>query len=106
MKSISVADARENIEVVLDAAQEERVVVTRAGKPSVVIIGVEAYDEEDLQLATSPEFWRLIEERRQGGSVPLAELKARLGAKKRPRKSSKGTNSSTKRRKPSRSSTR
>src|SRR5207248_9797529 len=55
-----------------------RIVITRAGKPSAVLVGIESYDEEDLRLASSPEFWRLIEERRTGGtSVPLSELKDR-----------------------------
>jgi len=31
------------------------------------------------QLAVSPEFWNMIQLRRQGRSIPLAELKARLG---------------------------
>jgi hypothetical protein len=34
---------------------------------------------EDLRLAVSPEFWNMIQLRRQGRSIPLAELKARLG---------------------------
>jgi prevent-host-death family protein len=91
VKLISVADVRSDMESVLDAAQKERIVVTRAGKPSAVIIGVESYDEEDLRLASSPEFWRLIEERRSGPSIPLAEVKARLEARERPTPSSKGT---------------
>lgn len=48
-------------------------------------------DEEDLQLATSPEFWRMIEERRCGPSIPLAELEARL-KKARPVKPAKHKN--------------
>jgi prevent-host-death family protein len=83
MKTVSSAEARENIERVLDSAQKERVVVTRAGKPCAVILGVEGYDREDLQLAASAGFWRMIESRRKGKEIPLSELKTRLGLKKR-----------------------
>ena len=54
-------------------------VITRQGKPSAVVLGLESYDEEDLRLAISPEFWNMIQVRRQGRSIPLAEVKARLG---------------------------
>ncbi len=83
MKSLSVAEVQSNLDTVLDSAQKERIVITRAGKPSVVLVGIEAYDEEDLYLASSPEFWQMIEERRTGPSVSLSELKARLAAKGR-----------------------
>ena len=83
MKSISAADARSDFEAVLDSAQAERIVITRRGKPSAVVVGIEGYDEEDLALASSPAFWRMIEERRKGRSIPLAELKKRLHLKTR-----------------------
>ena len=87
MKSISLAEARADIEAVLDSAQKERVLVTRAGKPSAVIVGIESYDEEDLALARAPEFWRMIEQRRQGRFISLTQLKARLKAREQKRHS-------------------
>lgn len=87
MKSISMKEAQSDIEAVLTSAQKERIVVTRAGKPCVVIVGIEGYDAEDLNLASSSEFWQMIEERRQGRSIPLAELRARLEGNAKPRKS-------------------
>ena len=81
MKSVSLAEARSDIEALLDSAQKERVLITRAGKPTAVIVGVESYDEEDLALARAPEFWRMIEQRRRGRSISLAQLKARLKAR-------------------------
>jgi prevent-host-death family protein len=92
VKSISVTDARANMEAVLDSAQEERIVITRAGRPSAVIVGIEGYDQEDLQLATSPEFWRMIEERRhRGSSISLAEVRARLEMKEQPQRIGKNS---------------
>jgi prevent-host-death family protein len=83
MKSISVADARSDFEAVLDSAQAEGIVITRRGKPSAVVVRIECYDQEDLALASSPAFWRMIEERRRGRSIPLDELKKRLKLKVR-----------------------
>ena len=79
MKSVSDQEAQANFEDLLASAQNERVLITRQGKPSAVVLGLESYDDEDLGLAVSPEFWKMIELRRQGRSIPLAELKARLG---------------------------
>ncbi len=82
MKTISDREAQGNLQQVLDSAQEERVVITRNGKPAAVVLGLDAYDAEDLQLAGSREFWRMIEQRRNGGSaISLAEAKARLKAR-------------------------
>lgn len=78
MKTISIADAESNLPALLKAAQKERVVLTQSGKPSVVLVGVESYDEEDLELASSAEFWQMIQARRKGRSFSLAELKVRL----------------------------
>ncbi|MCY2993516.1 MAG: type II toxin-antitoxin system Phd/YefM family antitoxin [Planctomycetota bacterium] len=79
MKSVSDQDAQANFQDVLASAQNERVVITRQGKPSAVVLGLESCDEADLRLAVSPEFWTMIQLRRQGNSIPLAELKVRLG---------------------------
>jgi prevent-host-death family protein len=82
VKTVSEAELLNNLGAVLKAAQKDRIVLTRDGKPSVVLLGVEAYDEEQLKLAGSQEFWRQIEERRRDpAAVPLADFKARLKAK-------------------------
>ena len=80
MQTIQLEELQADAEAALDKAQKERVVVIRNGKPSAVVVGIEGYDAEDLQLASSPEFWRMIEERRRGRLIPLAEVKARLSA--------------------------
>ena len=71
---------REVIELV-DASQRQRVVLTRNGVPFALIVGVENKDEEDLQLEASPEFWRMIaDRRRETTSVSLEEFTAELEA--------------------------
>jgi prevent-host-death family protein len=62
----------------MDAAQHERILVTRDGRPFAMIVGIEHKDAEDLQLESSPEFWRMIEQRRQSPSVRLEDVEAQL----------------------------
>jgi hypothetical protein len=49
----------------IDFAQQERVLVTRDGKPVAVIVGVGGLDQEQLELAGSAKFWELIDQRRK-----------------------------------------
>jgi prevent-host-death family protein len=101
MKSIPISDAASNLKAVVTSAQRERVVLTQNGKPAAVVVGIESYDEEDLRLAGSAEFWKLIESRRRSGSeIPLAELKQRFSAP--PKKRSKASTSVQKRRRKTR----
>jgi hypothetical protein len=37
--------------------------ITRAGKPFAMVIGLEGLDEEQLELGHSDKFWKLIEQR-------------------------------------------
>ncbi|MGO8745068.1 MAG: hypothetical protein ACLQNE_03675 [Thermoguttaceae bacterium] len=64
MKEISRERISRDPESFLHAAQAERLLVTRAGKPLVVLVGVENKDREDWSMENSPDFWRMIEQRR------------------------------------------
>ena len=70
------------IKACLDEAQEDRVVITRRGKPTAVLIGVEGEDWETVILETDPNFWRMIQERRKQPTISIEELKARLKPKR------------------------
>ena len=83
MKTVSARDLQKKVKECVDAAQKDRVVVTRRGQPAAVLVGVEGSDWEDVVLQSSPNFWRLIEERRRQPSISLHELKARLKKRKR-----------------------
>ena len=87
MKSINVRDFQKKIRECVDAAQKERVVVTRHGRPAVILIGVEGQDWEDIVYQTSPAFWEMIEERRKEKPISLGEMRRRLGL---PNKRSRG----------------
>ena len=78
MKEISLESFSRDPESFLHAAQAERLLVTRAGKPLVVLVGVENKDHEDWSMENSPDFWRMIEQRRNRPALPLRDLKASL----------------------------
>jgi prevent-host-death family protein len=78
VKTISVRDLQKGVKQAVDSAQCDRVVVTRRGQPAAVLVGVEGKDWESVVLETSPEFWKLIEERRAEPTLSLEELKREL----------------------------
>lgn len=82
MKTVTVRELQKKIKACLDEAQEDRVVITRRGKPTAVLIGVEGEDWETVILETDPTFWRLVQERRTQPTISIEELKARLKPKR------------------------
>jgi len=74
VKTISARDLQKRITEALDSAQRDRVVITRGGQPAAVLVGVEGMDWESVVLETSPELWRLIEERRAEPTLSAEEL--------------------------------
>ncbi|MBI2901460.1 MAG: type II toxin-antitoxin system Phd/YefM family antitoxin [Planctomycetes bacterium] len=81
MKTVNVRNLQRKVSECVDAAQKEAVVVTRHGQPAAIVIGVEGDDWEDVFYRTSPAFWKMIEERRRGKTIPLAEMRRRLDAR-------------------------
>ena len=81
MKTISLDAAQADLNSLVTDAESGRVVIERNGRPSVVV-GIEDYDEKDLALASSDEFWQMIAERRAPGrSRPLSKVRERLRSK-------------------------
>lgn len=78
MKMVTVRDLQKQVKDCVDNAQDDRVVITRRGKPAAVLIGVEGEDWETVLLQTDPRFWKLIRARRKQPTISLGELKARL----------------------------
>lgn len=60
MKTISVRELQKCIKECVDHAQKACVVVTRHGRPSAMIIGVEGKDWEHLVTHTAPELAKYI----------------------------------------------
>jgi antitoxin (DNA-binding transcriptional repressor) of toxin-antitoxin stability system len=80
MKVISIQKA--NLVKCIDEAKRDRVVLTRKGKPIVLLVGVEGMDLEQIELGHSDEFWKLIRKRRRQKTILRAELEKRLAPKK------------------------
>ncbi len=78
MKTVTVRDLQKKVKEYIDVAQEDRVIITRRGKPAAVLVGVEGDDWETVILETDPTFWKLVQKRRKQPTVSLEELKARL----------------------------
>ena len=64
MKTISVRDLQKRIRSVMEAAQNDHVVITRHGQPIAVVVGVEGADWETVAVETSRSFWKEIARRR------------------------------------------
>ncbi len=82
MKTVTVRDLQKKVKEYIDEAQEDRVIITRRGKPAAVLVGVEGEDWETVILETDPTFWKLVQKRRKQPTVSLEELKARLKRKR------------------------
>lgn len=78
MKTISVRDLQKKVKECVDAAQSDRIVVTRRGKPAAIIVGIEGADWETVVLETNAAFWRLIEKRHKQPTISLKEIRKRL----------------------------
>ena len=78
MKTVTVRDLQKSVRECVDIAQEDRVVITRRGKPAAVLVGVEGEEWESVVLQTSASFWKLIEKRRKEPTISLEEMKAKL----------------------------
>jgi antitoxin (DNA-binding transcriptional repressor) of toxin-antitoxin stability system len=76
VKAITYKEAK--LSTCIEEAQRERVLITRDGKPVVLIVGVEGMDEEQLQLGNSDEHWRLISERRRQTTRSRTQLEELL----------------------------
>jgi antitoxin (DNA-binding transcriptional repressor) of toxin-antitoxin stability system len=78
MKSVDIENT--SLDNCVTCAQGEPLVVTRAGHPVALIVGVEGLDSEQVELGSSGNFWQLITERRKQPTISRAELDRRLSA--------------------------
>ena len=60
MRTVTVRDLQKRVKECVDEAQEDRVVVTRRGKPAAVLVGVEGQDWDSVVLQTDPTFWKRV----------------------------------------------
>jgi prevent-host-death family protein len=90
MKLIGIRDAKQGLSGILEEAQEEKVLLTRHGRPIALVIGVEGQDMEDMMTASDPAFWKWVRKRRQqAATMTLAEVEARFAKDRVTTKASK-----------------
>ena len=77
MKVIGLKDT--NLDSCVSEAQQQRVVITRNGKPVALVVGVEGPDAEQVELGTNPTFWELLARRRRQRTITRAQLEQRIG---------------------------
>ncbi len=78
MKKTTIKRFKEDPEKALATAQEDRLVVTRNGKPIALILGLTNYDAEDWDYMTSASFWREVRKWRKQPTVRLEDVKEEL----------------------------
>jgi antitoxin (DNA-binding transcriptional repressor) of toxin-antitoxin stability system len=78
MKSLDVGQI--DLAGCVSAAQNEPIVVTQAGTPIALILGVSGLDAEQIELGSSAEFWNMIQARRQQPTISRNDLLTRIDA--------------------------
>jgi prevent-host-death family protein len=82
MKVRTLRDAKIGLSATLDEAQREGILITRNGRPSAILIGVEGRDFEDVLLMSNPHFWEMIEaSRKDPVTSSLEDVRASFEAK-------------------------
>lgn len=77
MKTVEVGQFIANVSQFLRDSLSETIVVTDAGKPCAVVHGLD-YDDEQMQLMNSREFWSMIQQRRERPTSSWEVAKQRL----------------------------
>ena len=90
MKVVALREAKQKLSATVDESQEQRVLITRYGKPAAILIGVEGEELEDILLRSNPRFWEMIEASRSDPRrLSLAEVRSRYKAAGRSQKKRK-----------------
>jgi hypothetical protein len=77
MKTVDAGQFAANMNQYLKDSLSEPIVVTQEGKPCAVVHGVQ-YDDEQLQLINSHDFWSMIRKRREQPTIPWQTAKRQL----------------------------
>jgi hypothetical protein len=64
-------------------ARQDRVLITQNGLPVALVIGLEGLDEEQMQLGSSDQFWKLIAARRTQQTIDRATPERELEERER-----------------------
>jgi antitoxin (DNA-binding transcriptional repressor) of toxin-antitoxin stability system len=82
MKSLDIQTT--NLDACVNDAQSEQIIITRDGNPVALVVGVQGMDEEQVQLGSSDEFWKMTIQRRKEKTLSRAALQERIHQRSRP----------------------
>jgi hypothetical protein len=78
MKKTTLKRFTEHPEGALATAKQDRLVITKNGKPIALLLSLENYDAEDWGYMTSASFWREVRKWRRQPTVRLEDVKEEL----------------------------
>ncbi|MBI2339064.1 MAG: type II toxin-antitoxin system Phd/YefM family antitoxin [Deltaproteobacteria bacterium] len=78
MKTGSLREVKEQLSNFIAKSQKEAVLITKHGKPTALVMGIEGHDMEDVFYMTNPQFWKMIKSRREQKSIPWRKAKRQL----------------------------
>jgi prevent-host-death family protein len=78
MKTVPLREAKQQLSNYVVTSQKEHVLITKHGRPSALIRGVEGHDLEDIVYMTNPGFWKMIRRRRQQKAIPWSKAKKKI----------------------------
>ena len=81
MKEISLEQLGAGVDQIVPPSRSERVLLTRGGKPVAIVTSAGDLEREEIEYIESPEFWKMIAERRKQPRISLDEAFARLEAR-------------------------
>ncbi len=89
MRTVELAQATGSLAEYAKQVSKEPIIVTVEGKPAAALVSIENADVETVTLSTNAQFIALIERSRARqtaeGGISSAEMRLRLGLKKRTR---------------------
>jgi hypothetical protein len=78
MNELAIEDLGPASKRMEDTLKSACTVLTSHGAPLALMLRLDVYDREDLQYMISPDFWKMIEQRRAEVTVPWEQVKAEL----------------------------
>lgn len=82
IKTVALRNMKEGLSNYIAISQKNYVLITKHGRPSAIMRGVEGYDLEDIFYMTNREFWLTMRERRSQKPVPWSKAKSKIAVKK------------------------
>jgi len=76
MKTVDIQQT--NLDACVNESQSERILITRGGTPVALVVSVQGLDEEQIELGSSDEFWKLVAQRRKEETISRTAMESRL----------------------------